>query len=310
MTNLTQPTSPTFRQRLWHNLAQNPVTIKELRGRMRGRRAFVVLTSYLTVVSLFAGFIYLVIVANADYSTTYNTVGQTIFFTLVFIQGTLVIFIGPAFTASAISGEKERQTYELLRTTLLSPAAFVAGKLISALSYVFLLLLSSIPILSLAFMFGGIALSELIISQLLLAASAITFAMLGLFFSSRARSSTAASVMTYAVVLFFTLGTPVLASMFLSIMAISFISTTPPTFLSIILVYLLLVGVATNLPATMIAGEIFLREYNTVWGTIERIDGVDVWLFSPWYLFIIIHLLAALFLYTLTVRRVAQIATE
>lgn len=308
MTDISK--SPPLWQRLWHSLTHNPITIKELRGRMRGRRAFVVLTTYLTVVSLFAGFIYVLVVANADYSTTYNTVGQSIFFALVFIQGTLVIFIGPAFTASAISGERERQTYELLRTTLLSPAAFVAGKLISALSYVFLLLLTSIPILSLAFVFGGIALSELVISQLLLAASAITFAMLGLFFSSRSRSSTAASVATYAVVLFFTLGTPILAMMFSSLVAITFISTSPPAFFTFIAVYLLLLGTATNLPATMLVSEIFLREFNSIWGTIERIDGVDVWLFSPWYLFIILHLLAALFLYYLTVRRVAQIATE
>lgn len=308
MTNLTRTTS--FWQRLWQNLTHNPVTIKELRGRMRGRRAFVVLTTYLAVVSMFAGFIYLIVIANADYTTTYNTAGQAIFFTLIFIQGTLVIFIGPAFTASAISGEKERQTYELLRTTLLSPAALVAGKLISALGYVFLLLLSSIPILSLAFMFGGIDITELIVSQILLIVSAITFAMLGLYFSSRSRSSTAASVATYAVVLFFTLGTPLLASMFLSLLGITFIAGTPPAIISIIMVYMLLIGVATNLPATMIASEIFLREFNTVWGTIERIEGVDVWLFSPWYLFIALHILASLILYRLTVKRVARIATE
>ncbi|MCA9980428.1 MAG: hypothetical protein KDD89_06340 [Anaerolineales bacterium] len=312
MTNLTQPIKQNrnFWQRAWHNLTHNPVTIKELRGRMRGRRAFVVLTVYLTIVSLFASFIYLIVVANADYSTTYNTAGQAIFFTLVFIQSTLVIFIGPAFTASAISGEKERQTYELLRTTLLSPAAFVAGKLISALSYVFLLLLSSIPILSLAFMFGGIDLTELIVSQLLLAASAITFAMLGLFYSSRSRSSTAASVATYATVLFFTLGTPLMATMFLSLFSIFFLTSSPPAIISILGIYILLLGVATNLPATMFTSELFLREFNSIWGTIERIDGVDIWLFSPWYVFIALHILVSLVLYRLTVNRVARIATE
>jgi ABC-2 type transport system permease protein len=299
-----------IRQRLWHNLAENPITIKELRGRMRGRRAFAVLTAYLTVVSLFVTFIYLTVALSADYTTTYNSVGQAIFFGIVFIQATLVIFIGPAFTSGAISGEKERQTYELLRTTLLSPASFVAGKLISALSYVFLLLLSSIPILSLAFMFGGVAFSELLISQLLLAASAITYAMLGLFFSSRARSSTAASVATYAVVFFFTLGTPVLAAMFLSFLSLTFLFNNPPTPITILLMYGGLIGASTNLPATMFISEIFLREYNAVWGIIENIDGINVWFFSPWYVFILVHLIASFILYRLTIRSVARIATE
>lgn len=307
---MTSVSQVNLRQRLWHNLAQNPITIKELRGRMRGRRAFAVLTAYLIVVSLFVTFIYLTVALNADYTTTYNSVGQAIFFGLIFIQGTLVIFIAPAFTSGAISGEKERQTYELLRTTLLSPASFVAGKLISALSYVFLLLLSSIPILSLAFMFGGVALSELFISQLLLATSAITYAMLGLFFSSRARSSTAASVATYAVVFFFTLGTPVLAAMFLSLMSIVLFSNTLPPAVTILLMYGGLIGASTNLPATMFLSELFLREYNAVWGIIENIDGVNVWFFSPWYVFILVHLLASLVLYRLTVRSVARIATE
>lgn len=53
MTNL--PVKPT----LWHALRQNPVTLKELRSRMRGRRAFVVLTVYLLFMSLFLALIYL-----------------------------------------------------------------------------------------------------------------------------------------------------------------------------------------------------------------------------------------------------------
>ena len=90
-----------------------------------------------------------------------------VFAAVLGIQAFLIVFIGPAFTAGAISGEKERQTYDLLRTTLLPAGALVRGKLISALGYVFLLVFASVPLQSVAFLLGGVALEELIISQLI-----------------------------------------------------------------------------------------------------------------------------------------------
>ncbi|MBK8024641.1 MAG: hypothetical protein IPK19_25260 [Chloroflexi bacterium] len=62
-----------------------------------------------------------------------------LFFGIVGIELILILFIAPAFTAGAITGERERQTYDLLQTTLLSKATFVIGKLESALGYIVLL---------------------------------------------------------------------------------------------------------------------------------------------------------------------------
>ena len=44
----------------------NPVTVKELRGRMRGRRAFAVLTLYLLILSGVITVVYLAYSANAS----------------------------------------------------------------------------------------------------------------------------------------------------------------------------------------------------------------------------------------------------
>ncbi|HFE67193.1 MAG TPA: hypothetical protein ENJ93_08015, partial [Chloroflexi bacterium] len=120
MTELTQ-SPPTKKQRL-KNLGRNPVTVKELRSRMRGRKAFVVLTVYLLVMSLFILLIYAAFSAgsNDPFGPNARDVGKAIFAAIVGVQAFLVVFVGPAYTASAISGEKERQTYDLLRTTLLT----------------------------------------------------------------------------------------------------------------------------------------------------------------------------------------------
>lgn len=49
----------------------------------------------------------------------------------------MLIFIMPAITSGSISGERERQTLELMLTTKMKPSEIVLGKLASALSTVF-----------------------------------------------------------------------------------------------------------------------------------------------------------------------------
>ena len=72
-------------------------------------------------------------------------VGQAIFAMLSVFQLMLVAFIAPAFTAGAISLEREKQTLDLLITTPLRPGAIVVGKLLSALAFVVLMILAGDP---------------------------------------------------------------------------------------------------------------------------------------------------------------------
>ncbi|MBN8639889.1 MAG: hypothetical protein J0M07_31545, partial [Anaerolineae bacterium] len=94
------------------SLRVNPVMIKELRGRMRGVRAFAVITVYLGLMSGFASLIYLVYAAStrASGSAAAGEIGRVLFLGIVGIELLLIIFIAPAFTAGAITGERERQT--------------------------------------------------------------------------------------------------------------------------------------------------------------------------------------------------------
>jgi ABC-2 type transport system permease protein len=95
------------------------VGTKELRGRMRGRRAFVVLTFYLLLLSLFAWGIYqfqrqITQQAFDPFSGSgvpiSAVVGQAIFSGLLVLETLLVLVLAPAMTAGAISMEREKQT--------------------------------------------------------------------------------------------------------------------------------------------------------------------------------------------------------
>src|SRR5690242_14206967 len=85
-------------------IRRNPVALKELRGRMRGARAFVVLTIYVALMSLFAVMLYTIytVQASVNMSTTGGVVGKLIFGGVVAVELFLVCFIAPAFTSSAI----------------------------------------------------------------------------------------------------------------------------------------------------------------------------------------------------------------
>lgn len=312
MTELT-PEQPLSKKR-FRNLRENPVAIKELRSRMRGRRAFVVLTVYLLVMSAFITLVYAAFAsaASGPFGPDPREVGKVIFACITGVQVFLVVFVGPSFTSGTVTGEKERQTYDLLRTTLLSANAFVTGKLLSALSYVFLLILAAIPLQSIAFLLGGVTFSELFVSQLIVFTAALTFALWGLFCSSAMRTTLGASVMTFAGALFITIGTPMLGGLFAAILApfLAAFSTTLTSALEAALQYVVIFLVATNLPATLIVSDIALIEEGALFYFRTSAGSSGVWLPTPWPIFIILYLLLALALYWLSVRNVRKIANR
>ena len=298
----------------WQALRENPVTIKELRSRMRGRRAFAVLTFYLVVMSLFVLLVYAAFASasRGPYGPNAREVGKAIFAALIGIQGFLVVFVGPSFTSGAISGEKERQTFDLLRTTLLNANRFVMGKLLSSMSYVYLLIFAAIPLQSLAFLLGGVSFVELLLSQLVLVVTAVTFALWGLFCSSGMKTTLGSSVVTFAGALFITIGTPMIAGFFAAIVGPFFAITSSFSWITeAVLAYVLIGLAATNLPATLIASELFLLEEGTLflWETTVS-GGQTIYLISPWPLFILLYTFLAFILYLLTVRNVRRIATN
>lgn len=195
------------------------IMVKELRSRMRGRRAFVVLTVYLGLLALIAYGAYAVIATTARNQAAFGgptfanasaIIGQTIFSVISIFQLILVCFIAPAFTAGQISMEREKQTLDLLISTPLRPGAIVVGKLLAALAFVGLMIVAAIPISAIVLMYGGASVDDIVRQQIVLLASALGFGAVGLFFSALLKRTQAATVLTYCGVLAFTLGTVML----------------------------------------------------------------------------------------------------
>jgi len=187
------------------------VGVKELRGRMRGRRAFVILTIYLLLLGGFAWMVELIMERNAFSgfgSSTYAgaSIGQGIFAALLMLETLQVAFLAPSATAGAISLEREKQTLELLVVTPISSIAIVLGKLLSALVYVWLLIAASIPLTAVVFVYGGVAPDDVLRGYLVLIVTALGLGSFGLFCSSLVRRTQAATAITIFGVLVVSIG--------------------------------------------------------------------------------------------------------
>lgn len=192
----------------------NPVLARELRGRIRGLRAMIILLIYLTLTGMTTFLVYAA--AANSFSAGINDpeagrgIGKAIFITVMTAALIQVCVITPSLTSGSISGEKERQTYDLLITTLLSPLQIALGKLTSALAFAMLLILAALPMAGLSFLFGGVSGTELMIGIVGLIATAICYATVGFFWSTVMRTTLAATVMSLGTVIMINLIIPFL----------------------------------------------------------------------------------------------------
>lgn len=195
----------------------NPVTIKELRGRMRGARAFAIVSVFVLLMGAFTVLLYLIILSELSGLGVVETgqVGRTLFRGVVAVELALIVLIVPALTAGAVSGERERQTYDLLTTTLLPVPTFLLGKMVAALGYMALLVLAAIPLQAISFLFGGISQTEVILAVVGLLATALLLGALGLFFSTTTERTLVATIRVYLFTLTLVIGLPILSNVLL-----------------------------------------------------------------------------------------------
>ncbi len=187
----------------------NPIVAKEYRSRMRTWRSPLAMMIYILLIAgLGFAIFYSITSSISGFGGGSANYGQGLFMYLVIFQMILLTFITPALTSGAISSERERQTIDLLFVTRIRPFAIIWGKLLASMSFVVLLLLLSVPIFSLVFLFGGIELDQVVYTFIVILVAALTMGVIGIAFSTWFRRSLAATVAAYVsafVLLFGTL---------------------------------------------------------------------------------------------------------
>lgn len=209
----------------------NPILVKEMRTRMRGKRAFIVLTGYILVLSAIIGLIYLVFTKNAPPSIL-NTAGRVLSAVLIYVQMGLICLIAPTFSSSAISSEREQETFGLLIATLARPSTILIGKLGASLSYLMLTLLGSLPLIALTYSLGGVDMIDIVKSYLVMMVAGVTFCSVSFYWSTLIRRGVLAQLVSIVTVIFLVAAMPALA-MFLTSLAMNFANGPTTGFLNV-----------------------------------------------------------------------------
>lgn len=206
----------------------NPVLNKEFKLRFRSFKSFLGVLLYVIAIGA--------IVIGMIFIQSLNSMGGMIdpdasrgmFVFLSIIQLALVLFITPGLTAGVISSERERQTLNILLTTSQSSTGIIFGKLISSISYLLLLVVASLPLYSIVFLFGGISPTQLLMVLGFNVFTVIVYGSIGVLFSTLVRKTIAAMVTTYGVTLFLVGGTALLTLLFTTLAIGNQVNATTP----------------------------------------------------------------------------------
>ncbi|OJV92502.1 MAG: hypothetical protein BGO39_31805 [Chloroflexi bacterium 54-19] len=202
----------------------NPVALREMKSRVRGPRTLALFFTYLAVLAVLIFVVYLRKGANSSYSyggtllsgnygpTRNFETGQDIFLSIFLYLVLMVAVVTPAVCGGLVSREIEEGTYDLLLVTPVKGRTLVYGKLIGAIGYLFMLILATVPLTCIVFIFGGVRPEDVLAGYLIVLMETIVFSIISLFFSAIFRLTNVAIIFTYFVIALLLLGVPVVSS--------------------------------------------------------------------------------------------------
>ncbi|MCL6456388.1 MAG: ABC transporter permease [Gorillibacterium sp.] len=189
----------------------NPVLGKEFRLRMRHIRSPLAIMFYLLAIGLVGlGYLYVTTEISGSAAGFNPSQSRVLFYVLSIAQLVLIAFMTPGLTAGVISGEREKQTLNMLLTTQQSSTTIILSKLVSALSFMLLVVLATMPLYAIVFLFGGISPKQLFLVFLFYVFTMLVIGSFGVLFSTLLKRTMISVISTYGVTLFLFAGTGII----------------------------------------------------------------------------------------------------
>ncbi len=115
------------------------------------------------------------------------------------IECGILSLVVPIITSGSISGEREKQTLDIMLTTPMKPFSIAVGKLESAMVIVMMYMISNIPMLAISFVLGGLSWWALLGLIGMMFYLGIYVGSVGIFCSSVVKKSVAATILTISI---------------------------------------------------------------------------------------------------------------
>lgn len=197
----------------------NPIMKKEM---MVGSRSIKMSLAIMGINGFLALIVLLVMGSNSvmggmtgyDYSAL-----SYLFPVLGCVECGLLSLIIPIITSGSISGERERQTLDIMLTTPVSPFSIALGKLGSAMMVVMMYMVTSIPVMAIAFVLGGMSWWALLGLFGMLLYLGIYVGSVGVFCSSVVKKSVMATILTITIGVGIIIGTFIILYILIAVKA-------------------------------------------------------------------------------------------
>jgi ABC-type transport system involved in multi-copper enzyme maturation permease subunit len=172
---------------------------KELLTNLRSPRAFLGLLGFLVIliISLWARWPAPGLLEVETRARTARAIFEAIRETAL----VLVAFLAPAASAGAITLEREQEALELLLVTPLRPRKILYEKLLSAVAFLVLALVATLPVTTATTLLGGVAADEVAATYGVIGAAAVGFAAVGVALSTFSERTFGALFLSYAAVM-------------------------------------------------------------------------------------------------------------
>ena len=180
----------------------NPVLLKELKLRFRNAKSFSSLGFYLIALTIFILAFFVIVTDLSGNGYIQPNTSFILFCSLTMLQMGLLLFMAPALTAGSISTEREKQTLNMLLTTTQTSLQIIVGKLTASLAFLVILLIATLPMYSILFLFGGVSPAMLGSVFLLLLLTVFTVGSVGILFSTVTKKTIVSMISTYGVSIF------------------------------------------------------------------------------------------------------------
>lgn len=194
---------------------KNPVYQMEVGTYARASRVFWLIIAFNCVLS---------IITFVMFYTAFNGVSNMgavdydglikLYTSMAYIEFGMVMLIIPATTAGAITGERERKTLDIMLVGNRHARTIVIGKFMANMRLIFIVMLSSIPIISMVFVYGGIKFVNLLQLFAIIMVAGAYIGSIGIFCSSVCKKTTSAIMMAYAAFIGLTILTVALNYLF------------------------------------------------------------------------------------------------
>lgn len=193
----------------------NPVLRREAVTTMRNWKTYGALVIFLAVTAIGAA---LYVYASMYQGYLYNADPAAmiwLYVVLASVQMGLVMLATPAIAAGSISGERERQTLDLLLVTKMTPLSIILGKLMSSLLYVLLLVVATMPIFGVAFYYGGTSIGNILLMFAFIIMTALMLGAVSVFFSCIFKKTIISIVLMYLVIGILCVGTLIVLAFYM-----------------------------------------------------------------------------------------------